>query len=167
MASELRVDKIVPTTGVPTGGGGGIVQMLYSQKTDDFECTSTSYNDIGLSCSITPKFSTSKVLVRVNMTVIDTGSPDTVATFRLLRGSTVIGSDTGDDRNGIALYYTGTAEGMQSVNFEYLDSPATTSATTYKVTMRGDTTDEVKINYWPPNNQYRGTSSMTVMEFSA
>ena len=101
------------------------------------------------------------------MTVVDGGSPDTAATFRLVRGSTVIGSDTGDDRNGIALYYTGSSEGMQSVNFEYLDSPATTSATTYKVTMRGDTTDEVKINYWPSNNQYRGTSSMTLMEVSA
>ncbi len=37
MASELRVDKIVPTTGAPTGGGGGIVQMAYAQKTNDFE----------------------------------------------------------------------------------------------------------------------------------
>ena len=27
MASELRVDKIVPTGGVPTGGGGGIIQI--------------------------------------------------------------------------------------------------------------------------------------------
>ena len=30
MASELRVDKIVPTTGVPTGGGGGIIQIKQS-----------------------------------------------------------------------------------------------------------------------------------------
>ncbi len=28
MASELRVDRIVPTTGVPTGGGGGVIQMV-------------------------------------------------------------------------------------------------------------------------------------------
>ena len=56
---------------------------------------------------------------------------------------------------------------MSTVSFEYLDSPASTSATTYKVTMRGDTTDEVKINYWPNNNNYRGTSSMTLMELSA
>ena len=34
MASELRVDKIIPTAGVPTGGGGGIVQTVQTVKTD-------------------------------------------------------------------------------------------------------------------------------------
>ena len=167
--SELRTNKIVPRDGLPAGAAaGGIVQMAYAQKTDGYSHNSTSYADItGFNCTITPQSASNKILVRVMMTVMDSSGPATAATFRLLRGSTVIGSDTGDDRNGIALYYTGSSEGMQSVNFEYLDSPATTSATTYKVTMRGDTTDEVKINYWPPNNQYRGTSSMTVMEFSA
>ena len=29
MASELRVDKIIPTAGVPTGGGGGIIQVVF------------------------------------------------------------------------------------------------------------------------------------------
>ena len=165
--SELRTNRIVPRDGLPAGSSGGIIQIAYTQKTNDFECTSTSYVDItGMSCAITPQSASNKILVRVHMTVVDTGSPDTAATFRLVRGSTVIGSDTGDDRNGIALYYTGSSEGMQTVNFEYLDSPATTSATTYKVTMRGDSTDEVKINYWPNNNQYRGTSSITLMEVS-
>ena len=166
--SELRVNKILPKDGLVSGASGGIIQVAYTHKTNDFECTSTSYQDItGMSCVITPQSSSNKILVRVNLTVVDVGAPDTAATFRLLRGSTVIGSDTGDDRNGIALYYTGSAEGMQTVNFEYLDSPATTSATTYKVAMRGDTTDEVKINYWPNNNAYRGTSSITLMEVSA
>ena len=34
MASELRVDKIVPTDGVPTGGGGGIIQVVHSSATN-------------------------------------------------------------------------------------------------------------------------------------
>ena len=34
MASELRVDKIIPTTGVPTGGGGGIIQVQQTVKRD-------------------------------------------------------------------------------------------------------------------------------------
>ena len=165
--SELRVNKIIPKDGIVSGATGGIIQVAYQQKTNDFECTSLSYNDIGLSCSITPQSASNKILVRVHLTVLDTGSPDTAATFRLLRGSTTIGSDSGDVRNGIALYYTGSGEGMSTVSFEYLDSPASTSATTYKVTMRGDTTDEVKINYWPNHNNYRGTSSMTLMELSA
>ena len=36
MSSELRVDKIIPTAGVPTGGGGGIVQVIQTVKTDTF-----------------------------------------------------------------------------------------------------------------------------------
>ena len=66
MASELRVDKIVPTTGVPTGGGGGIIQVVHAStqtaQEQDFSAGST-FVDTGLSASITPKFSTSKILV--------------------------------------------------------------------------------------------------------
>ena len=46
MASELRVDRIVPTTGVPTGGGGGIVQMVQTVMTDGVTYTNTSFADI-------------------------------------------------------------------------------------------------------------------------
>ena len=35
MASELRVDRIVPVDGVPTGGGGGIIQVVSVTKTDN------------------------------------------------------------------------------------------------------------------------------------
>ena len=34
MSSELRVDKIIPTSGVPTGGAGGIIQIQQTVKTD-------------------------------------------------------------------------------------------------------------------------------------
>ena len=42
MSSELRVDKIVPVDGVPTGGGGGIIQVVSVTKTDPYSSTSTS-----------------------------------------------------------------------------------------------------------------------------
>ena len=90
MASELRVDRIVPTTGVPTGGGGGITQVKQVTKTDGFATTSTSYVDItGLSLNITPSLSSNKILVRVCITI---GSGQTGADnkIRVLRGSTNI-----------------------------------------------------------------------------
>ena len=65
MASKLRVDSILPVDGAPTGGGGGIVQVVQSFDT----ATSSSSVDGGaltdhvLTQAITPKFSTSKVLV--------------------------------------------------------------------------------------------------------
>ncbi len=164
----LKTDKIYPRDGLVSGASGGIIQIAQTHKTDGFECTSESYVDItGFSCSITPQSASNKILVRVMMTITDGGSDNTAVTFRLLRGSTVIGSDSSDDRQGIAVYYTGSAEGMHTIAFEYLDSPATTSATTYKVAMHGDSTDAVQVNYWASNNNYRGTSNITLMEVSA
>ena len=65
MASELRVDKIVPTSGVPTGGGGGIVQVVESSWSGNFTTGSTSYVDLtNATITITPKFSTSKILIQ-------------------------------------------------------------------------------------------------------
>ena len=68
MASELRVDKIVPVDGVPTGGGGGIVQMKQTVvSVHTFNTTSTSKVDMtGMTVSITPKFNTSKFSTRIN-----------------------------------------------------------------------------------------------------
>ena len=40
MTSELRVDKIIPTTGAPTGGGGGVIQVVSATKTDTQTFTS-------------------------------------------------------------------------------------------------------------------------------
>ena len=42
MASELRVDRIIPTAGVPTGGGGGIIQIKQIVKTDTYVSSSLS-----------------------------------------------------------------------------------------------------------------------------
>ena len=42
MSSELRVDRIIPTAGGPTGGGGSIIQTVYNLKTDSFLSTNTN-----------------------------------------------------------------------------------------------------------------------------
>ena len=62
MASELRVDKIIPATGVPTGGGGGIIQVQQTVKTDTWTTDSANnypnFEEVtGFNVSITPKFS--------------------------------------------------------------------------------------------------------------
>ena len=65
MASELRVDKIVPTSGVPANGGGGIVQLTYGNTSSEVSITQTgSWQTVYTSlCSITPRFNTSKILI--------------------------------------------------------------------------------------------------------
>ena len=69
MASQLRVDKILPVDGAPTSGGGGIIQVVSATKTDTFSATANQTVDItGLSVTITPKFSSSKILINYNIT---------------------------------------------------------------------------------------------------
>ena len=73
MSSELRVDKIIPTGGAPTGGGGGIVQIKSVTHTE-FESQSLTgsgnfFNIAGMSVTITPKFNTSKIFVMATVAV--------------------------------------------------------------------------------------------------
>ena len=63
MSSELRVDKIIPTGGVPTGGGGGVIQVVQKLFTTTVISSVYAYTDVtGFTIDITPKFSTSKIL---------------------------------------------------------------------------------------------------------
>ena len=62
--SQLRVDKIVPTNGVPTDGGGGIIQIKQAVKTDTQTTTSQTWADItDLSVALTPHFTDSKLWI--------------------------------------------------------------------------------------------------------
>mgnify|MGYP001189196384 FL=1 len=155
MASQLRVDKIVPVDGVPTGGGGGIIQIVQTVKQDQFTTSSTSYVDVtGMSATITPKFSTSKILVMLMTTVQQNGSRTRFDIHNSTSGGRISGSTNGMQG----------AEGT-SVNLpchmSFLHSPATTSATTYKVQMlnTGGST-----SYF---NASTHTGTMTLMEVSA
>ena len=174
MTSELRVDKIVPTTGAPTGGGGGIVQIKSTHITASFQTQSETYTDItGHSVTITPKFNTSKILIDYRVSWMHTSSNGASATLRLLRNGTNIGVPVAtDDRMGILVLATDSNGNMSNSSINYLDSPATTSAITYKIQIHLDSAGGsgghiFGINHWPPNDNYRGTSSITAYEVSA
>ena len=137
MASELRVDKIVPTGGVPTGGGGGIIQIKQGIITAPVSTgTSGSFIDTGLSATITPTSNTSKVFCMVSLGSIS-ATAGTSTGFRLVRGSTDIGMpDSTSLQSGFTNIYDADQQILASANFNFLDSPATTSSITYKVTWR-------------------------------
>ena len=174
MASKLRVDSILPVDGAPTGGGGGIIQIVSTHITAAFTTQSETYTDItGHSVTITPKFNTSKILIDYRVQWMYSSSNGATASLRLLRDSTNIGTPvTSDDRMGILLLNCASQENMSSSSINYLDSPATTSAITYKMQIHldgsgGSGGNIFGINHWPPNDNYRGTSSITAYEVSA
>ena len=158
MASELRVDRIIPTTGVPTGGGGGIIQVVQSQITSQDEVTTaTTWTDTTLTASITPKFSSSKILVSCHfLSTIGDNAQDLHAHFRIDRGGNTICSA----RHRTYDYGTSGVYSVIPVSMMFLDSPSTTSAVQYKLQFYLAAGDRVRIS------ENGGNSSLILMEVS-
>ncbi len=118
---------------------GSIVQVLQTAKTDVFSTSSSSWTDwTGMSVTITPKSNTNKILVTLTSGV----SNDTTNCFqyvKLVRGSTDIalgdtsGSATRCWIDGATGQGASQADIQKPLTGSFLDSPATTSATTYKL----------------------------------
>ena len=169
MTSQIRVDSIVPTTGVPTGGGGGIVQCVQDVLTSTVTVTSTSFTDVGLSATITPLSSSSKILVIAD--IASSGSNQFFTLFQLVRGSTNIYLGT-DSKTYVAskVYYPASdnvqdGSSISNTNMFFLDSPATTSPVTYKIQVRVNGNSAV-INGRTDDDTCLA-SSLTLMEVSA
>jgi hypothetical protein len=123
----LTVAGGVPTWAAPAGGGKvlQVVSAEYSTETDN---STTTYADTGLTATITPTLSTSKILCMVSLTMGKSGdNSNNAANVQILRGATSILENK-------QLFYTGTAIwNISQWATNILDSPATNSATTYKV----------------------------------
>ena len=118
----------IPKAALPTGSVLQVVSATYSTFTTS---TSATYADTGLTASITPTSSSSKILVIVNQNGVGKTGNQQVS-IRLFRGSTNIVQMGEDDGNT----GTTTTNYFGSVSTSYLDSPATTSSTTYKTQFR-------------------------------
>ena len=155
---------------------GKVLQVIQSVKTDTFSTTGGSLEDItGLSLSITPSATSSKILITATINHSIT-TYDRWMIFQLVRGSTAIfKGDTAGSRTSATIFnslgnYTGGGVHQLNSHFEYLDSPNTTSATTYKIqtTRQSDSAPYVVINRGrnDDNASYggRSVSSITAME---
>jgi hypothetical protein len=127
-------------------GGGKVLQVVQGTTTTRMQTTSTSYVDTNLSQAITPSSTTSKVLVLVFQNIhLSRSGTDAACQYKLVRTSTAL------SEYYLSVYNStgGDAEIRQMGVFSYLDSPATTSATTYKTQIRSgnaSTTSDVQEN---------------------
>lgn len=148
MASTLTVDTIQGSTTADTVKlpKGGILQVENTILQGTVASSTTQqYVDV-MSLAITPKFATSKILVQVSG-CLSNDSQANMTMLKLLRGTTKIAAgnvSSTADYNGSAFFAppydpagaTNThVTGGFAINF--LDSPATTSATTYKIQIGG------------------------------
>jgi len=165
MASELRVDKIIPTTGVPTGGGGGIIQVLQGNTNNRVETSSQSFVETNLSATITPKFSTSKIFVMISGDC-NTNADDNemfMTIYRKIGGGSF--SNIGESTYGFACARSNADRLHSAVSINYLDSPATTSSVEYKVYVRKTSGGSGNVEF-PVNNGAQAVF-ITLMEVSA
>ncbi len=141
---------------------GSVLQVVSTTKTDTFSTASTSFIDItGFNVSITPTSSSSKILI-VGTLTSSAGLQGSISGYaQLVRNSTAVGNGSG----GLGTNNSADAAFTTSWPFVYLDSPATTSATTYKIQVRGDGAT-FYINT-PSNRTVVGASTITVMEIAA
>lgn len=157
-------------------GAFRVLQVVSTTKTNTFTSTSTSFADItGLSVSITPSATSSKVLVMANV-CLSHATAGNAGAIQLVRDSTAICIGDADGSRTRASYgfiqpafAAGYATQLTGVAV-ILDSPNTTSATTYKVQI--DTSGGTVVVNRDGDNQntadnYRTASSITVMEISA
>jgi hypothetical protein len=123
----------VSAGGIPSwataSGGGKVLQVVSTTYATEATNTTSSFADSGVTLSITPSASTSKVLILLHMGRCSTNTSSIYSVWqgRFVRGSTTIYSDI------FGLYSETSMNRFMSVDAFYLDSPSTTSATTYKL----------------------------------
>lgn len=160
---------------VAIGGGaagGKVLQVVSTAKTDTFTTTSTSLVDLtGLSVTITPSSATSTILVMFSVQYsLEHGNGQQY--FQLLRGSTAIAQGDAASNRTRTTAQGAPVAGYTMTNYalQFIDSPATTSATTYKIQTRiTGSTGCVNRTFTDTDSSVypRGISTITVMEIGA
>ena len=145
--SELRTNRIVPRDGLPSGSSGGIIQVKQIQhsqyikyNTNSFTAGTKADSSTGdYSITITPKFTTSKILLSfTSMYDSYSGQRNYVTIYRSIGGGTasnIVGS------RGLVEIWNNDHRIQATTTAQYLDSPNTTSAITYTVYAQVSTGD--------------------------
>ena len=172
----LASGQSIPKAALPTGS---VLQVVQAVKTDTFTSSAQNvWTDItGLTATITPTSSSSKILFQISTFGVYWTMSYNAVILRVLRNGTNIGGgDTAGSRSSVmGTIGMGNASkpdtGMQYA-WQYLDSPASTSALTYKIQFQQDTAaNPIYINRTLIDTDNvifpRTVSTITLMEISA
>ena len=143
---------------VAGAGGGKVLQVIQTASATDFSTSSTSFVEVTtLSTSITPSSASNKILVLINFVMENVGNY-TTSYFTAYRDNT---TNLGNENSGYSFERVGVANGM-SAGFSicYLDSPNTTSSTTYDLYVKNDSGSLTHVG------RESATKTMTLMEIS-
>ena len=139
--TKLNNLSVSALTALPSGLGGKVLQVVSTTKTDTFSGTSTSFADVtGLSVSITPSSTSSKIFIETNF-LVSNGSGGRSMFFNLVRNSTDIAQPSSPDSDDCTLQCNTSPDNSYAIaiaKISFLDSPSTTSSTTYKIQYKQD-----------------------------
>ena len=100
--STLKVNKIIPTAGVATGQGGGIIQVIKAEQRSSVSFASIAFGGTSgdiLTCNITPTSNTSKILVQAMLNVSISSTANTIY-GKIFRDGSIIDGSINQDSNG-------------------------------------------------------------------
>jgi hypothetical protein len=153
--------------------GGKVLKVVSATTTAAFSTTSLTYVDItDLTLSITPTSASNKVLVIASTNATATTGTNR-AGLRLVRDSTAIcvGAAAGSRTQASATHYSGDQFDIGSQTITFLDSPAVTTATTYKIQIIASAAGTIYNNRGQNDSDvssvFRLASTITAMEISA
>jgi hypothetical protein len=159
--------------GTKLSGAGKVLQVVTQFYDTQTSINSSSFVDTGLSLSITPSSTSNKVLAMFYPSFsTESGA---YAAFKLFRGSTEIGSSTqtGTGIECFAGYYGHSTFNYSVISLPivYLDSPSTTSSTTYKLQASPMRTSSLQFylnrsHTLGDDNQFRTSSNVILMEIA-
>ena len=157
----------VPVARLPAEaiGGGKVLQVVSTFNNTFYSSNSTSYTDItNMNVTITPTASSSKILITFALGLVDDASGSNGGyAFRMLQGSTAIAQGTGGSVNQGTGFIGQETNNADTVMFQFLDSPGTTNALTYKLQFKNTYNGNIRINR-SQDGQNSGASSITAME---
>jgi triacylglycerol esterase/lipase EstA (alpha/beta hydrolase family) len=153
----LNNNSLSSVTALPAGVGGKVLQVVHGTDETLRQTTSTSFVSLTLNASITPSSTSSKVFVMVDLNT-STAFVNKHSYFTVYRDSSNLGPT-----NGFVILRDEVADDTRmAASFSTLDSPSSTSALSYTLYGKCDSSGKARIN-----DDSEGRSTITLMEIGA